>query len=139
MYQMTTKIYETLKQNANLKVFTEEVGNSSSVWLQFGIKNGGSYRIRFINTDNDNDVAVRIFGLVSVDESRREKVLPVLNKLNAKYRFVKFLMAEDGDINVEYDYLVADPNPAASAMELIARIVKIVDDVYPELMRAMWA
>lgn len=139
MYQMTTKIYEALKQNGNLKVFTEEASESSAVWLQFGIKNGGSYRIRFISTDNDNDVAVRVYSLVSVEESKRANVLTAINKLNRKYRFVKFNMDDDGDVNVEYDYLVNDPDPSASAMELIIRLVKIIDDTYPELMRAMWA
>lgn len=139
MYKMTREIYEALKNKSGLKVFTEEVGNSSFAWLQFSIKNGGSYRIRFISRDDDNDVAVRIFGLVSIDSAQQAKILPVLNQLNAKYRYVKFVMDKDGDINLEYDYLVRCPDPAASAEEIIVRIVKIVDEAYPELMRAMWA
>lgn len=136
---MTKAILAELKKDDNLKVFTDEAGNSSFVWLQFGIKNGGSYRIRFISRDDDNDVAVRIFGLVSVDEGHQAKVLPAINKLNAKYRYIKFVLDDDGDINLEYDYLVHDPDPAVSARELIVRIVKIVDEAYPELMRAMWS
>ena len=139
MYKMTKAIYEALNGTSGLKVFTEEVGNSSNVWLQFGLKNGGSYRIRFISKDNDNDVAVRIFGLVAVESSQQAKILPVLNQLNAKFRYTKFVLDKDGDINVEYDYLVRCPDPAASAEEIIVRIVKIVEEAYPELMRAMWA
>ena len=139
MYKATRRIYEELKKDSGLKVFTDEAGDSNYVWLQFGIKNGGSYRIRFISKDNDNDVAVRIFGLVTIDETHQAKVLPVINKLNSKYRFAKFVLDKDGDVNLEYDYLVRCPDPAASAKEIVIRMVQIVDEAYPELMRAMWA
>lgn len=139
MFKMTKVIYDELKKDSKLKVFTDDRGDSSNVWLQFGIKNGGSYRIRFISRDDDNDVAVRVFGLVTIDENHWAKVLPAINKLNAKYRYIKFILDDDGDVNLEYDYLVRCPNPAVSAREIVVRIVKIVDDSYPELMRAMWA
>lgn len=139
MFKMTQAIYNKLKADTEWKVFTEESESRSYVWLQFGIKNGGSYRIRFISHDDDKDVSVRVFSLVSVDEERRSKVLPIVNKLNAKYRFVKFVLDDDGDVNVEYDYLTDCPDPAASAEEMVIRIVRMIDDSYPELMRAMWA
>ena len=136
---MTHEIYKELSKDSNLKVFTDETSSSSYVWLQFGIKNGGSYRIRFISRDDDHDVAVRVFSLVSVEPDCQNKILSTVNELNAQYRFVKFAMDDDGDINLEYDYPVSDPNPAASARELVIRISNIVDEAYPKLMRAMWA
>lgn len=137
MFRMTKAIYAELKKDDNLKVFTDDHEKSSDVWLQFGIKNGGSYRIRFISRDDDNDVAVRVFGMVTIDEDDWNKVLPAINKLNAKYRYVKFVLDSDGDVNLEYDYLVRCPDPAVSAKEIVIRIVKIVDEAYPELMRAV--
>ena len=51
VYKMTKKIYDWLQENKpSLKVFIDEREKSSNVWLQFGIKNGGSYRIRFISS-----------------------------------------------------------------------------------------
>ena len=138
MFKMTTAIYNALKDEDGLKVFTDESEKSSNVWLQFGIKNGGSYRIKFISRDDDNDVAVRVYGLVSLEKDKSNAVLPILNQLNNKYRFVKFVLDDDGDVNIEYDYLMNCPNPAASARELIIRLVNIVDEAYPELMRALW-
>ena len=139
MFKMTRAIANELKKDDNLKVFTDEHENSRDVWLQFGIDNGGSYRIRFISRDDDNDVAVRVFGMVTLKEEQWSKVLPALNKLNAKYRYVKFVLDSDGDVNLEYDYLMRDPDPAASAKELVIRIVKIVDEAYPEIMHALWS
>ena len=103
MFAATKRIYNALKAKEGLKVFTEENEKSSEVWLQFPVKNGGNYRIKFISTDNDNDVAVRVFGLLRVDDTQKAKILEALNALNVKYRYVKFCCDNDGDVNIEYD------------------------------------
>lgn len=137
IHQATQAIYEALSRT-KLKVFTEEVGEASQVWLQFGIDNGGSYRIRFISSDEDNDVSIRVYSLISLKGDQRVRILPALNFINNKYRFVKFVCDKDGDVNVEYDYPVRTINPAASAEEMIRRFVNIIDEAYPVLMKAMW-
>ena len=140
MFRATQMIYHALSQSDGLKVFTEETEKSSRVWLQFGIKNGGSYRIQFISTDNDCDVAVSIFDLLSVSEDAVPKILPVINELNCKFRYAKFtFMTRDNTVNIEYDYPVSGKHPEESAFEMVIRLTKIVDDSYPLLMRAMWS
>ena len=138
MFAATKRIYNALKAKEGLKVFTEENEKSSEVWLQFPVKNGGNYRIKFISTDNDNDVAVRVFGLLRVDDTQKAKILETLNALNVKYRYVKFCCDNDGDVNIEYDYPVRSENPENSAEEIVIRFVKIIDDAYPQLMHALW-
>ncbi|HIU18805.1 MAG TPA: YbjN domain-containing protein [Candidatus Limiplasma stercoravium] len=138
MFAATKRIYNALKAKEGLKVFTEENEKSSEVWLQFPVKNGGNYRIKFISTDNDNDVAVRVFGLLRVDDTQKAKILEALNALNVKYRYVKFCCDNDGDVNIEYDYPVRSENPENSAEEIVIRFVKIIDDAYPQLMHALW-
>ena len=138
MFAATKRIYNALKAKEGLKVFTGENEKSSEVWLQFPVKNGGNYRIKFISTDNDNDVAVRVFGLLRVDDTQKAKILEALNALNVKYRYVKFCCDNDGDVNIEYDYPVRSENPENSAEEIVIRFVKIIDDAYPQLMHALW-
>lgn len=139
MFQATQKIYDALSASEGFKVYTEERPEGSEAWLQFPVKNGGAYRIRFISRDDDNDVAVRVYSLLSLDEEQSARILPVINKLNNDYRYVKFVLDKDNDVNIEYDYPMACSNPAESVREIVIRIVKIIDDTYPELMRAMWA
>ena len=138
MFAATKRIYDKLRAMEGLKVFTEVNEKSSEVWLQFPIKNGGAYRIKFISIDNDNDVAVRVFGLIRVGEAQKPKILETLNTLNNKYRYVKFCCNNDGDVNIEYDYLLRSENPENSADEIMFRFVKIIDEVYPQLMHALW-
>ena len=138
MYKATRLIYEALKQEDGFKVFTDETPNTTCVWLQFSVENGGSYRIRFINTDDDNDTAVRVFGLIHVNEDARPRVLKACNAVNRKFRYVKFVLDDDGDVNVEYDFPVIGSNPATSAREMVIRFADIVDKAYPDLMRAIY-
>jgi len=138
MFKMTQLIYDQLKGESGLKVFVDETEHGSDAWLQFTVKNGGPYRIRFISNDDDNDVAVRVYKLFSVEENQVEKILPVINRLNSQYRFVKFVCDEDRDVNIEYDYPQTSSHPEESAEEIVIRIVRIIDEAYPELMRALW-
>ena len=138
MHQATRAIYNALKKVDGLKPFTDEVGESSNVWLQFPVDNGGSYRIRFISSDEDNDVSVRVFSLISLKGEQRTNILPAINFINNKFRFVKFVVDKDGDVNVEYDYPVRTIDPASSAEEIAIRFAQIIDDAYPILMKAMW-
>jgi hypothetical protein len=139
MFAATQRIYDTLKSIDGLKVFTDENERSSEVWLQFGIKNGGNYRIKFISTDDDNDVAVRVFNLLHVEEDQKSKLISALNELNIKYRYVKFCCSNDGDINIEYDFPVRCVAPESCAEELIMRFANIINDAYSILMHALWS
>ena len=58
--------------------------------------------------------------------------------LNNKYRYFKFCCNNDGDVNIEYDYLLRSENPENSADGIMFRFVKIIDEVYPQLMHALW-
>lgn len=139
IYQATRAIYDVLKNDEDLKVFIDEHDKASEAWLGFRVDNGPSYRIHFINNDNDNDTAVRVFALLNVDPEHKQKLLPVINDLNCRYRFVKIVCDSDGDVHLEYDYPVKCSSPAESCGEIVARFVKIIDDIYPDLMRAMWS
>ena len=140
MFKVTTEIYNALSQVDGLKVFTEDYTNKSEVWLQFGHKTGGgSYRIHFISTKEKNDVAVRVFGLVKASADNRAAVIETINELNSKYRYAKFCLKEDGDVNLEYDFLASCSNPAESARDLVILILQIVEEAYPTLMRTLWA
>ena len=99
-----------------------------------------NYIIKFISTGPQDDaLAIRVFGIVSAEKSQYPRIYPVLQSLQDTYRYLRFTLDRDGDVNVEYDYLMRDVNPAASAHELVFRIVKILDNSYPVIMRAMWS
>lgn len=140
MFKATREIYQILKgSDAGLKVFTSENEKSSEVWLSFSVKNGSSYTVKYISRDDDNDVALRVFSLIHVEESQKANLYPALNEVNNKYRYVKFVLDGDNDVNVEYDFPVRTKAFDGIAEEMLVRFVQIIDDAYPILMRAMWS
>ena len=140
MFKATREIYQILKgSDAGLKVFTSENEKSSEVWLSFSVKNGSSYTVKYISRDDDNDVALRVFSLIHVEESQKANLYPALNEVNNKYRYVKFVLDGDNDVNVEYDFPVRTKSFDGIAEEMLVRFVQIIDDAYPILMRAMWS
>ena len=118
----------------------QEYDDSSLVEAGFRIDNGPLVMAHFFSSDDDNDVAVRVFGIINVKEEKRQQMLQQINDANRKMRYIKFLLDEDGDLNAEYDFPVklADEQVGEVAVEIFVRLMKILDDVYPDFMRAMW-
>ena len=137
MFQTTTEIAALLKERCikyelaeNDKFSTAKVGiNTKHCAVVF----------HFISTNDSGDFAMRIFGLLRALEEKRDALVRTCNALNRKFRFVKFIVAEDGMVNVEFDLPAAVENPAQAALEILQRTLNILEEAYPELMRTMWA
>ena len=137
IHKATQEIYDALKAK-ELKAFIEENGEMSTAYAGFPLENGAPIQIRFISTDDDNDVAVRVTELMRVKADRAKAMLPVLNRINKQYRYVKFTLDRDNDVGVQYDMPLTGDNLGECAIEMILRFVQIIREVYPELMHTLW-
>lgn len=140
-FNATNLIAETFEKRG----FKFEVNNHHGMEeLQTFLPIGrGSYAImHFISHDNDNDVAVRIIGLVSdVPMNKRLRVMEVCNALNINFRYLKFTLDGDGDVNVEYDFLVRSPNEGIGEMafEIFSRTIQILSSENGIFMKAIYS
>lgn len=108
----------------------------------FSVDCGPFVIMRFISRDNDNDVAARIFGLISnTPKEKRARVMEACNVLNHKIRYMKFYLDTDGDINVEYDFPVHSPDDGIGEMafEIFVRMMQILDSEYSIFMKALYS
>ncbi len=132
--------YFTMRE---IKHRIEENGEVSYVEAGFNGKVVKNVMVRFFSRTDGNDVAVRVsnFGSLTVPEDRRPELLVTLNSLNCKYRFVKFCLAADGGINVEIDIGVSATLDVLGEMcrEAFIRMINILDEVYPVIMKTLWA
>lgn len=116
--------------------------SSEQLLAGFSVDCGPNVIMRFISRDNDNDVAARIFGLISnTPKEKRARVMEACNVLNHKIRYMKFYLDTDGDINVEYDFPVHSPDDGIGEMafEIFVRMMQILDSEYSIFMKALYS
>lgn len=115
---------------------------SEQLLAGFSVDCGPNVIMRFISCDNDNDVAVRIFGLIAnTPAEKKARVMEACNVLNHKIRYMKFYLDIDGDINVEYDFPVHSPDNGIGEMafEIFVRTMQILNSEYSIFMKALYS
>ena len=126
----------------DLKYHIYENEQYQEIHIPFGIKNGPYAAVRFISKGLGNDTLVRIVNLVNkVPEEKRYRVLEACNTLNSKYRFLKFNMDTDNDVQVEYDLPVStgDDCLGEMAFEILIRTMQILNEGYILIAKALYA
>lgn len=142
MIYKATKLIKQEMDRQGMKYSVEEFDDRSILFAGFGIDNGPNVRVQFVSTDNDNDVGIRLFGMVNnVAESKVDRMIRVINECNNQYRYVKFVLDKDRDVIIEYDIPLrsGDTTVGAEACEIFVRIMKIADDAYPKFMKVIWS
>ncbi len=66
------------------------------------------------------------------------QALFVCNQLNAKYRWIKFYLDDDKDILCECDAYVDERTGGVICLNLVRRMVNIIDESYPTIMKALF-
>ncbi len=72
----------------------------------------------------------------------KEKILEVLvacNELNCKYKWISFYVDKDNDIMLHDDAILCPETAADEAFELMVRMLKIMEDIKPVIMKAIYA
>ena len=137
MFKATKEIYEAIL-SAKLKATVEDMNEASMVCVQFPLAHSAPFVIRFVSTDDDNDVAVRV-DLMRVKEDEIEALLPLLNRFNNKFRYAKFTLDDENDIFIGYDMPMNGGNVGECAMEMVTRFGNIIYETHPQLLRAALA
>lgn len=126
----------------NMHYNVEDMEDVNILSAGYGIENGPTITIKVFSQDDDNDVAVRVYGILhNVAEERIPKIMKVINQCNQKFRYFKFVMNDDNDVSVEYDFPVeaSDYTLGQEVVEILMRMMHVLDECYPVLMRAIWS
>jgi len=128
-------------QEKKIRFRVEQLGRQEEIQAGFQVDCGPFVTVRFISLDDDNDVAVRALGIVGgVPKEKRLRLLEACNEINCKRRFLKFVLDRDGDVNVEYDFLMRADDGCIGEMacEVFAITMHLIDKDYPLLMKAIY-
>lgn len=140
-FHATNLIAETFEKKG-VKFDVVNYQGNEQLLAGFSVECGPNVIMRFISRDNDNDVAARIFGLISnTPKEKRFRVMEACNVLNHKIRYMKFYLDNDGDINVEYDFPVHSPDDGIGEMafEIFIRMMQILNSEYSIFMKALYS
>ena len=137
MYKAIQEI-QTAFDKHNLKYTTKQLGDKWVLQLKMGGKKG-EYEFLFIKSDDSgNDVALRIFRVENFSPANRAKGFALVTELQNKYRYIRFAIDDDGDLNVSYDFPLMIEGIGDAALEMMLRITQILDESRPALVRASW-
>lgn len=89
--------------------------------------------------DGKNHVTIISFSIGEFPQSQFAKALVTCNSLNCQYRWVKFYINDDNCITVSSDAIVDEDTCGDECMEYVIRMIRIIDSVYPQFMKARWA
>ncbi len=137
IYQATTVIANALKAHG-LQCSVEETTSFSYVKVGFSGDNAKNVSVHFISSDQDNDVAARVFDFITFEPEKKAAVVLAISELNSTFRFLKFTMDKDNSVTVAYDFPEKCKELGEIAMETVAHFYSILDKAYPVLMKAVW-
>lgn len=135
-----TKLIADSLEARGIQLKTVDNDNMSAVIIPAN-ENGIKFEIRMISDDNNNDVNIYTDEFVSYPENKREAGLQMINELNRRYRFIKFVMdPEDGAIHMEcfIPLSIGDKELPEAAAEMLVRIAQTISDAYPQIMKSIW-
>lgn len=141
MIRKATELIIQAFDEHEVKYRVTEVADASVVEAGFEVEAGPEAIVRFISNNEDNDVAVRIFGLMHrIPSAKRTEVLEACNTLSAKIRFFKFCLDADSSVNVEADLPIntADECVGECCFELFVRIMNVLDNEFHILAEALY-
>ncbi len=139
LYNKTVLIAEAFEAHG-LKHSVEETPVFSYLEAGFSGKNITGVKVRFVSVDEESEVKVITDGFAKYPEDRKDKGYCVMNRMNDKFKYAKFVLNDRGDVHAEYDIprSVSDENLGEIAVEIALRFASIIDNAYPEIMQSIW-
>ena len=74
----------------------------------------------------------------SVSAEKRLATIEACNEQNCRFKWVTFYVDKDNDVVFHDDAILSVPTAADEAFELLVRMLKVGDDVKPQIMRAIY-
>lgn len=113
--------------------------DENSVVVSYGGDNMQSIRITVIfDKDGGNQVHFVNWDIGNYKD-KVAKALVICNAMNKRWKWAKFYIDDDYDVTVDSDALVSADSVGPECMEMVVRLVDIIDKSYPEFMKAKWA
>lgn len=114
-------------------------GNEDVLSVTYSGEQLSEIRILIAFDTEDAKAEFSCFSIGKFDEEQFPKGLIACNSCNARYRWAKFYIDDENYVGVRADAILDEDSCGEECLELIIRLVNIVDEAYPVFMKARWA
>jgi hypothetical protein len=93
----------------------------------------------FFDKDGNNLIQFACWEIATFNEDKYAAGLLTCNALNSKFRWVKFYLDSDQCVRAVLDAYVDLETVGEECTHIIQTMVGIIDEAYPDLMKALWS
>ncbi|MCD7748614.1 MAG: YbjN domain-containing protein [Oscillospiraceae bacterium] len=129
---------ETLKSNGMKVKDTIEFPNGETGVMAGWRMENTTLDVIAIFPEGGKYVWIRCLNFAKCPKDHMGQVMIACNALNMQYKWVKFYVDADGDVQAEDDAIVDSATVGTETMELVLRMAQIVDEAYPVIMKAVY-
>lgn len=110
------------------------MGVNDQITVKFSGNQMPEITLNFLFSEDSGEVRVRAIDLIPrISDNRMGFALQTVNELNTEYRFGKFCITSNNDLEFMIDALVDRNCSAAFCFELMLKALKICDESYLDL------
>ena len=133
LYDSTRQYIEKLRSSGFSCTYRGKQGpNSESVFASFSGNNVTLNTIA-VFSDTETDCILYVLHFVNFEGKNPDRVSPLLDALNADYRFAKFYSAPNGTVSVSLDLLFSGDNAGEICYDGLRRLLSICDECHEAL------
>ena len=101
---------------------------------------GENARVILRVISDGGDIKILTEGFAKIPAEKMAAGCAAVNSLNQRYRYIKFLLDDEGHIFADWDLPESVSNEAAAqiVIEMVVRMMQIVDEAYSEIMDIIW-
>ncbi|WP_034447845.1 YbjN domain-containing protein [Butyrivibrio sp. AE2032] len=114
--------------------------DSEAILTGFGLDNLEGVRFLIVFDKSEEAVAIRTRDFAKFPEAKKADMFKLVNELNRKFRWVKFIVDEEEcTIAAEDDAVIQLDSCGEEVFRCCCQLADIVDESYPIIMKAIYA
>ena len=132
---------ENIFNQRDLHFNVKQVGEKTVFRLPMAAKNCPGLNVHF-QISGHGDAQLRSYLAENVKDYQRDALMPVLNYLNNRYRYITLSIDSDGDIVATYDFTFFTEDTdliTTQALTMLYLVSDIMDKCIPKIMKAIWS
>lgn len=126
---------ERLKENNIVFQDSLQTDGNHYVNIECALKSAHMVNMTLIFTPDSEQVSLRSFRLVHVEQEQLLPIYQLLNQLNDQYAWVKFYLDSDNDVALAADAILTPRLAAHITWELLVRTLTILDVVHRDILK----